>query len=72
MSDKQIEVTIHPDGRIVAETVNMSGSECLVAPELVSELVPGEIVDSYYLDSYFDREDHDESILGVLRQQKDR
>jgi hypothetical protein len=69
MSDKQIEVTVHKDGSIVARTINMSGSECLMAPDFVSSIVNGEIVNSYYLESFFVGGENRETHQSVLRQQ---
>jgi|AntAceMinimDraft_6_1070360.scaffolds.fasta_scaffold08045_4 hypothetical protein len=53
---KFIDIEIHPDGRIHAETVNMIGEECLIAPEILAALVKAEIVDSRYLPNYYQTE----------------
>jgi hypothetical protein len=54
--NKYIDIQIHPDGRISAETLNMVGEECLVAPEILLALVDATITDSHYLSSYYQAE----------------
>jgi len=67
---KHIEVIIHADGRITAETVNMAGEECLIAPEILKTLVNAEVVDSHYLESFYKEGAHEQSNQRLLRQEE--
>lgn len=54
----------------MAETVNMVGEECLVAPEIMATLVEAEIVDSHYLPNFYKVESANELVQKNTQRQE--
>ena len=67
---KYFDIEIHPDGKIHAETVNMVGEECLIAPEILAALVDASIIDSHYLSSYYQTENTNELAQENIQRQE--
>lgn len=67
---KYIDIEIHENGKIMAETVNMVGEECLVAPEIMATLVEAEIVDSHYLPNFYKVESANELVQKNTQRQE--
>lgn len=49
---KRIRIQIHPDGRVEAETLGISGPSCTGYIQIIEELLSAEAVSSYYKPEY--------------------
>lgn len=54
---KQIEIYIHPDGKIDAETFGIKGKSCLKYIELLEKMLHAQAVDSDYTSEYYESEE---------------
>ncbi len=54
---KQIEICIHPDGKIDAETFGIKGKGCLKYVELLEKMLHAQTVDSDYTSEYYETEE---------------
>ena len=52
MAEKYIEVTVHPDGTVTAETHNLMGSSCLDYLAVLENLLDADAVSSAYTSDY--------------------
>ncbi|GIF39622.1 DUF2997 domain-containing protein [Actinoplanes xinjiangensis] len=53
MSERpRIEVTVHPDGTVTAETLDIVGDRCLDWIAVLEDLVDGRVEDSAYTTDY--------------------
>lgn len=52
MSQKQLLVSIRPDGTVHAETIGMKGQECLDYFAVLEDLLDAEVASSTYTDDF--------------------
>lgn len=62
---KQIEICIHPDGKIDAETLGIKGKSCLKYVELLEKMLHAQTVDSDYTSEYYESEEEMTQIQGT-------
>lgn len=58
---KQIEIKIHPDGRIETVTRNMKGKTCLKYVSPLETLLEAKVVDSEFTSEYYEQEVHEDN-----------
>ena len=62
---KQIEICIHPDGKIDAETFGIKGKSCLKYVELLEKMLRAQTIDSDYTSEYYEGEEEMTQIQGT-------
>lgn len=62
---KQIEIKIHPDGRIETVARNIKGKTCLKYVQPLETLLEAKIVDSEFTSEYYEQEVYEDNSLNL-------
>ena len=62
---KQIEIKIHPDGRIETVTRNIKGKTCLKYVQPLETLLEAKVVDSEFTSEYYEQEVYEDNSLNL-------
>jgi len=62
---KQLQVRIHPDGKIDAKTLGITGSECTNYITALEQLLDARTVESSYTEEYYQSEIQETAQINI-------
>ncbi len=69
--EKRIIINISPNGKIIAETENMKGKQCLDYINILESLLDAETIDSDYTEEYYETELTTEISVNKIKERRD-